>query len=57
MRKPTSNTQKPFSKVEKYINEFKDRIKEILKLNVYDPAFILNIDQTRVTLDSSSKKP
>ena len=39
MRKPTSNTQKPFSKVEKDINEFKDRMKEILKLNVYELLF------------------
>ena len=56
MRNSTWKIIKPFSELEKLIKEFKEKMKETLSSGKYDPAFIVNMGETRVTVDSCEKK-
>ena len=56
MRKPTSKIVKPFSEIENLIKQFKETMKEALSSGKYDPGFVINMDETRVTVDSFDKK-
>ena len=56
LRKPSSNTIKSLSLVADSANKFIDEIQALIESGAYDPAYILNIDETGVSTEVERMK-
>lgn len=56
LRKPSSKIVKPFSEIEDAVNKFIVKIQNLLTSPLYDPQFVINLDETGVSTESNRAK-
>jgi len=56
LRKPSSKIVRPFSETEEKIKAFILKFQSLLSSKIYDPQFIINLDETGICTESNRTK-